>query len=62
MKKKNKTNKQTRKCPYKKRIRRGFKPYIRGICIYFGSRKRGDFLPVEVVASFVPQIIGSLIN
>ena len=57
-----KNKKQTRKCPYKKRVRRGFKPYIKGNCIYFGSGKRGDFLPVEVVAYFVRQIIGSMIN
>ena len=52
------------KCHYKKRtkhIGRG-KPYSKGNRICFGNGKRGGFLLHKALASFVPQIIGSLIN
>ena len=52
------------KCHYKKRtkhIGRG-KPYSKGNRICFGNGNRGGFLLHKALASFVPQIIGSLIN
>lgn len=53
-----------RKRHYKKRtelIGRG-KSYSTGNHIYFSSRNRGPFLPLKALASFVPQVIGLLIN
>ena len=51
-----------RKHHHKKRFGRGFKPYTKGSRIYCGSSKRDGFLPIKMLASFVPQLIGSLIS